>query len=133
MNTVQAVSYLLENNLNFRAELSLSDAAQVLQAFRPYNDIPEDIERIVDELCDKIGPINFGPENPNNGKFHNIRISIGNKSSLFIYIEMSHIYQKGRDFREYKPILEEIGGKFRADEIEVTQSERKTAARFWWD
>jgi hypothetical protein len=133
MNTVQAVSYLLENNLNFRAELSILDAVQVLQNFQPYNDIPEDIEKIVGALCDKIGPVNFGPGNPNNGKFHNIKIFIGNESSLVIYVEIIHSYQVGRDSREYKSILEKIGRKFKADEIGVTQDERKTVARFWWD
>lgn len=133
MDKIEAVSYLLKNSLHFRAELMLNEMFHVLNQFQRYNDIPDNIAEIADRVANKIGPVKFADGNPNNGKFHNIKFFIGNEGSLVIYVEVIHSYQKERDFREYKPILEAIGEAFGADEITVEEKMGRTVARFWWD
>lgn len=132
MNKIEAVSFLLKNSLNFRVELSLDEMFHVLNQFERYNGIPNYIAEIADDIAEEIGPIKFAGDNPNNGRFDNIKFFIGNESSLVIYVEVIHAYQK-RDFREYKPILGSIGRVFKADQITVTEEMGRTVARFWWD
>lgn len=133
MDKIEATSFLLENSLHFRVELTLNEMFHVLNKFQRYNDIPDNIAEIAERVADKIGPAKYAGDNPNNGKFHNINFFIGNEGSLVIYVEVIHSYQKERDFREYKPILETIGEAFGADEITVTEERGRTVARFWWD
>lgn len=141
MNTVEAISYLLENNLNFRAEVGLDNAKQILSKLRKYNGMPDDLEKIVDQIKDAIGPINFGAKNPNNGLWNNIKISIGNECSLVIYVDVNCFYQVGADLKKIKADLESIGRAFHTDEnsveIEAASPLDKrmvsVCARYWWD
>lgn len=142
MNTVEAVSYLLETNLNFRVEVGLNEAKQILAKLEKYNEMPDDLEKIVDRIKSMIGPIDFGKENPNNGLWNNIKISIGNESSLVIYVDVNCFYRVGSDPKKIKADLESIGRAFSADENNVeiklpepfmNQKMIHVRARYWWD
>lgn len=135
LNTVGAVSFLLENNLNFRVSVSLEDAKEILRSFKRYNEIPSNLPEIVEAIKLAIGPINFGPQNLNNGGFHHIRFSIGNENSLVIYVEVSSFYfgQHPEKIQKVVRSLQAVGQKFRADENDVEGNEASISARFWWD
>lgn len=142
MNTVEAVSYLLETNLNFRVEVGLNEAKQILAKLEKYNGMPDDLEKIVERIKSMIGPVKFLDKfNPNNGLWSNIKISIGNESSLVIYVDVNCFYRVGSDPKKIKADLESIGRAFSADEnsveIEAASPFDKrmvsVCARYWWD
>lgn len=140
MDTIEAVSFLLENNLNFKVAVTLEDAYNILTEFRHYNEIPANLYGIVKDIKEKIGPISFAGNNPNNGKFDNITFKIGNESSLVIYIQSNLFYRRADKPELHKAILESLGCKYKADEVDVEinvhpmDSQMVTvSARLWWD
>lgn len=141
MTTTDAILFLLENNLNFRAEVGLNDARAILSKFKKYNSIPSYLPSMVDRIKDLIGPVNFGKDNPNNGFWHNIKFSIGNESSLVIYVEVRGVYRPKDDPNAIRGVLESMGSYFCADEVDCELqtiefgSSKKTnvIARFLWD
>lgn len=139
MNTVEAVSYLLEHNLHFRAEVSLDDATEVLRKFRHYNEIPDTIGLLPKAVADGIGPVDFGGDNPNNGTFINLDLFVGNEYSFVVYVQSSPSYRKGDTPERQMEVLEKIGRDFCADEVTVETipgfagGAASLRARFWWD
>lgn len=140
MNTIDAVSHLLENCLHFRVETNLNDAKEILKKFRHYNDVPSNISEIVDDVKKNIGPINFQTVNANNGRFDNIRFEIGNENSFVIYIRSNMFYRKFERPELHKSTLESIGEKYQANEIScdiVTNPHFpemiSVECRLWWD
>lgn len=135
LSTADAVSFLLENSLNFRVSVPLEDAKKILRSFKRYNEIPSNLPEIVEAIKLATGPINFGPQNLNNGGFHHIRFSIGNENSLVIYVEVSSFYfgQHPEKIQKVVRSLQAVGQKFRADENDVEGNEASILARFWWD
>lgn len=139
LSTADAVSFLLENSLNFRVSVPLEDAKKILRSFKRYNEIPSNLPEIVEAVKLAIGPISFpdvgGRPNPNNGSFHHIRFSIGNEGSLVIYVEVSSFYfgQHPEKIQKVVRSLQAVGQKFRADENDVEGNETSILARFWWD
>lgn len=139
MNTVDAVSYLLEHNLHFRAKVSLDDATEVLRKFPCYNEIPTTIWHLPQVIAEAIGPTDLGGDNPNNGTFCNLEFSLGNEHSLVIYIRSDVFYRKGDSADRQKKLLWGIGRTFFADEVTVeihpsmVGGAPTVKARFWWD
>ena len=136
---IDAVSLLLEKSLNFKVKVSATDATEILKKFNPYNDIPKTIAHLPDAILRKIGPTNFKGDNPNNGRFDNIKIWIGNESSLVIYVESMTFHRQKESGLLQVAALKTIGRMFNADEIkteiEVLDNNmgELVKARFWWD
>jgi hypothetical protein len=141
MKLQQAVLLLLRINHNFRVEVPFGIAETILYGCEKYNNIPADIHDLPRAIQHAIGPVDFGNPNPNNGKFHNLSIKIGNKGSLVIYIESNTFYRVGDKPERQKAAIEAVAKRFKADEIDVTiedfrDQDNRTAiikARLWWD
>jgi hypothetical protein len=138
METIAAVTHLLNANLHFRVQVTLEQATNILTKFQPYNGIPNTIEKLPQEIAAAIGPIDFGRENPNNGLFDNVEISIGNEFSLVLYVKSNTFYRKGDTAERQKLVLEGIARNYRADEVHVTiepayGGAHLVKARLWWD
>lgn len=139
MNTVDAVTHLLEHNLNFRVALKLDQATEVLSKCSIYNDIPSTIGALPKIIADRIGPTDLGGDNPNNGTFCNLEFSLGNEHSLVIYVRSDVFYRKGDSAERHKKLLEKVGREFCADEVTVeihpsmVGGAPTVKARFWWD
>lgn len=131
--TVQAVQTLLENNLNFRVQVTLEDAQVILSEFLVYNGMPDSMDGLVDRVKLAVGPMNFGPNNPNTGNFDHIRFSIGNENSLVVYVEVAGAYLKGQGI-SVAAKLERVGDAFSADEISnEIDGLGGVSVRLWWD
>ena len=130
---VEIVNFLLEHNEHFSVELSIEDAAAVLAKMDKYNDIPRNINNLPSVIAKQIGGIAFKGENPNNGTFGNIKISIGNEYSLCMHVRSVTAYRPGDTPEKQKAILEALGRKYKANEVTVTMQPGSVLARFWWD
>ena len=130
---VDTVLTLFNQSLHFRVEVPLDDARVILQKMGKYNDIPENLASLVDDLKQKLGPIEFGNNNPNDGKFHNITFMIGQESSLVIYVTSHLFYRKHDSIGQHEAMLEVLGARYHADEVDVTREDDTVSARFWWD
>ena len=128
-----AVSYLLENSLDFRVKLSDIELKEVLSKFHTYNEIPDNLKQIVDSIKSSIGPTDFGGDNPNNGHFDNIDFYIGNESSLVLYVVVKPMYQKNSNPIDIKSKLELIGRNFKADENTLHEEGTFITWRYWYD
>jgi hypothetical protein len=140
MNTTDAIQHLLDHNLQFRAKVTIEQATQILGQCQIYNEIPDTIGNLPQAIANGIGPVDFGRENPNNGTFVNLEISIGNEYSLVIYVQSHTFYRKGDTPERQKEVLEAIAREYRADEVDVSISDQPiidgahvVTARFWWD
>lgn len=139
MNTSEAVLFLLANNLHFAAQVELETATEILDKFPIYNEIPATISELPRALANAIGPVDFGGDNPNNGDFSNLRLKIGNESSLVVYIESRTCYRRGDTPERQKAAIEAVAAAYRADEISVEietyelMEAHTVKARLWWD
>lgn len=132
MTLPETVLYLLEHCLQFRVELTLDEAQTVLRQFKRYNEILDTLPRLIDDLRRDIGPIAFPGQNVNNGRFDNIKVSIGNEGSLVVYVCIITAYRKDNPARQVG-VLKTIGETYNADEIDVSEGTGSVKARFWWD
>lgn len=132
LTTVDCVNRLLETNLNFRVHVSLEDLGQILASFQVYNGMPDTLLPMVGAIKEAIGPMQFPGDNPNNGSFDHIRVSIGNEGSLVMYVELATAYIKGREL-EVASKLEMLGKKFNCDECTMERQSFALSLRLWWD
>lgn len=138
---IDSVLCLIENCLQFRVECSMDEAKEVLRQMPKYNEIPSNLHEIISEIKNRLGPIDFGSKNPNNGTYGNIRVLIGNEGSLVMYVKSQLFYRRNVDSGpRQKTELESIGEKFGADEVDVKietltidSTMVSVEARFWWD
>lgn len=130
-NTTAALT-LLENSLDFRVQLQFQEMEYVLSHMEIYNNIPDNISEIVAKIKSKIQPAIFGQKNINNGSFCNVKMWIGNESSLVIYVRVDISYNDQK-IKEVETILGNIGENFRADAMTITKEHKIVMARFWWD
>jgi hypothetical protein len=141
LSDVDAVLHLLESCINFRVEVSLPDAATILERFPKYNDIPSNLSGLIHDLKTRIGPMAFpeinGRPNPNTGTFGNLSVQIGNEGSLVIYIKSRMFARKMDTAAMHKAVLQTIGRKYDADEVTVERTNHMgyetVKARLWWD
>lgn len=116
LTTVDAVSYLLENNLHFRVSVTPPELKQILLGFGRYNSILAYLPDIVKDL-EKIGIGSLD------------RVEIGNEYSLVLYVSK---YQP-KNQTETARKLEALGKKYAADEYDATVDGSRVNLRLWWD
>jgi len=136
VSKVDLVLGLDPRSTDYHVALSADETREFLKRAEVYNNIPENLADIVDEI-DALTPRRYyNPNNPNNGQ-QAFSFKVGNEGSRVLYLKVSGGLSSvaGLDWDEYEAKLTAIGRKFKADEIQVVEKSvpHYLMVRFWWD
>lgn len=121
---------------DYHVALSADETREFLKRAEIYNNIPENLSDIVDEI-DAITPRRYyNQDNPNNGQ-QAFNFKVGNEGSRVLYLKVSGGLSSvtGLNWDEYEKKVMAIGRKFDADEVQVVEKSvpHYLIVRFWWD
>ena len=131
---IQAALMLDQHALNWQLELSPEDGRTFAQHCLSYNrSTRENVTALVEMVDQAVPPMNFGGDNPNNGKpCHYYRV--GNESSRVIYLLIYKGLAPKLDWIALEKHLGHIAKECCVDEYWVTvNDDTKLIYRFWWD
>lgn len=122
-------------SLRWNCELNPTEAFNFLAASKEYNEM-KNLTGMVEKINKIIPKMQYGGENPNNGKtFHTF--TVGNECSRVIYINIIKYYLKSRftdsDITNLITKIQGLGRNAGADEISVDETDTKATIRLWWD
>lgn len=134
LDIISSVKTLLESCLQFRVSVSMGEAREILQDF-------PNLRNFVNHVQNKVGPCEFEGDNPNNGNFTNIRLSIGRENSLVIYLETNSFYRPKDTPEAIEKRLNWLKWYFKPEEFTIEKVKYQISGkdatrfnvRFWFD
>jgi len=138
-NKLKAALMLDRASTHYQVEYTPGEAWSFVVRAEAYNNFTSDIlSELVERINALIPPMQYGTDNPNNGKPHH-RFQIGNEGSRVLYVEILKTYLKGRwgdvEYERLATALATLGYGANANEASRVDgnSPARFRFRFWWD